>query len=105
MSDDERIRPELVALRERVGKTLDANRPDAVAKRRATKQRTARENIADLCTDFDEYGGLALAAQRQRLPLDKLIEASPADGLVAGVGKVAGARTLVVADDYTGFAG
>jgi acetyl-CoA carboxylase carboxyltransferase component len=105
MSDDERVRPELAALRERVGKTLDAQRPGAVAKRRATNQRTARENIADLCTDFDEYGGLALAAQRQRLPLDKLIEASPADGLVAGIGTVSGVRTMVLAYDYTVFAG
>ncbi len=29
--------------------TLDAARPDAVARRRKTGQRTARENIDDLC--------------------------------------------------------
>ena len=43
--------------------------PDAVAKRRKTHQRTARENIADLVDpgSFVEYGALALAAQRARL--------------------------------------
>jgi acetyl-CoA carboxylase carboxyltransferase component len=39
-----------------------------VARRRKTGQRTARENIADLCDDgsFVEYGALAIAAQRRR---------------------------------------
>ena len=48
--------------------TLDAARPQAVAKRHALGMRTARENIADLCDDgsFLEYGALAVAAQRQR---------------------------------------
>jgi acetyl-CoA carboxylase carboxyltransferase component len=37
-----------------------------VAKRHAQGQRTARENIADLCDEgsFIEYGALAVAAQR-----------------------------------------
>ncbi|HEV7558811.1 MAG TPA: carboxyl transferase domain-containing protein, partial [Kofleriaceae bacterium] len=106
MTDDP-IRPELAALRARIDATQDAARPAAVAKRRATHQRTARENIADLVDagSFDEYGGLALAAQRARLPIDKLIEASPADGLVAGIASIGGARTLVLAYDYTVFAG
>jgi acetyl-CoA carboxylase carboxyltransferase component len=106
MTDDP-IRPELAALRTRTDATLDASRPNAVAKRRATNQRTARENVADLADpgSFDEYGGLALAAQRARLPIDKLIEASPADGLVAGIASIGGTRTLVLAYDYTVFAG
>jgi len=104
---DESIRPELAALRARIDATQDAARPAAVAKRRATNQRTARENITDLVDagSFDEYGGLALAAQRARLPIDKLIEASPADGLVAGIASISGTRTLVLAYDYTVFAG
>ena len=47
---------------------LDAARPDAVARRRATGQRTARENVDDLVDDgsFVEYGPLVIAAQRRR---------------------------------------
>jgi acetyl-CoA carboxylase carboxyltransferase component len=113
-SDEGPVRPELTELRARVAATADAARPDAVARRRKTGQRTARENIADLVDpgSFIEYGGLALAAQRARMPLDKLIEASPADGLVAGIGTINAAehgderaRAMVLAYDYTVFAG
>ena len=83
MSSDD-IRPELTELRGRTAATLDAARPDAVARRRKTKQRTVRENIDDLvdAESFAEYGGLALAAQRARLTQAELIVASPADGLL-----------------------
>ena len=45
---------------------LDANRPEAVGKRRKTGQRTARENLAELVDEgtFVEYGALVVAAQR-----------------------------------------
>src|SRR5207248_455346 len=71
---------------------LDAARPDAVERRRATAQRTARENIDDLCDpgSFVEYGPLVIAAQRRRRPVEELIERTPADGLVAGIGRVNG---------------
>src|SRR5438045_2362882 len=100
-------RPELAELRARVGATLDDARPDAVARRRKIAHRTARENVADLVDEgsFVEYGGLALAAQRARLPMPELIAASPADGLIAGVGTIGGARAMVLAYDYTVFAG
>ena len=47
-------------------RTLDAARPDAVARRRDTQQRTVRENIEELCDrgSFVEYGSLVIAAQR-----------------------------------------
>jgi acetyl-CoA carboxylase carboxyltransferase component len=100
-------RPELAELRARTAVTLDSARPEAVAKRRNTKQRTARENVADLVDagSFAEYGGLALAAQRARLSQDQLISKSPADGLIAGTATIDGARVLVLAYDYTVFAG
>jgi acetyl/propionyl-CoA carboxylase alpha subunit/acetyl-CoA carboxylase carboxyltransferase component len=94
--------------------TLDESRPDAVERRRKTGQRTARENVADLCDDatFVEYGALAIAAQRQRRTMEDLIERTPADGLVAGVGRVNGhlfdaekARCAVLSYDYTVLAG
>ncbi|WP_334190364.1 carboxyl transferase domain-containing protein [Noviherbaspirillum sp.] len=112
--DPDHIRPDLAEVRERHAIGLDAMRPDAVARRRKTGQRTARENIADLCDDdsFIEYGALAIAAQRLRRPLDELIRISPADGLVAGVGAINGAlfddasaRCMVMSYDYTVFAG
>src|SRR5580693_755124 len=84
------VRPELAELRARLAANIDEGRPDAVQRRRKTGQRTARENIADL-TDagtFVEYGGLAVAAQRQRYPLDELVKISPADGIVCGLGTV-----------------
>ena len=101
-----------VVRRHQIG--LDAARPDAVAKRRATRQRTARENVADVCDpgSWIEYGALAIAAQRQRRDLTELIERTPADGLVAGIATVNadlfGAETsgcVVMAYDYTVLAG
>ena len=67
-------------------------RPEAVARRRATGQRTARENVEDLCDpgSFVEYGALVIAAQRRRRTMEDLIAQTPADGLVAGIGRVNG---------------
>ncbi|WP_394827645.1 acyl-CoA carboxylase subunit beta [Pendulispora albinea] len=113
-SDDDAVRPELAELRSRLHATTDAARPDAVAKRRKTGQRTARENVADLVDEgsFVEYGALALAAQRRRHTVEELVHKSPADGIVCGVGTVnralvgeERARTMVLAYDYTVFAG
>jgi acetyl/propionyl-CoA carboxylase alpha subunit/acetyl-CoA carboxylase carboxyltransferase component len=113
-ADPDHIRPDLAEVRLRHEIGLDAARPDAVARRRKTGQRTARENIADLCDDdsFIEYGALAIAAQRRRRSLEELIRTSPADGLVAGIGTVNGrlygedkARCMVMSYDYTVFAG
>ncbi|NMT64817.1 carboxyl transferase domain-containing protein [Marinobacter orientalis] len=92
----------------------DDKRPGAVAKRRKTGQRTARENLADLLDDgsFMEYGALALAAQRTRRSAKELQALSPADGLIAGIGTVNGelfapqtARCMAMSYDYTVFAG
>jgi acetyl/propionyl-CoA carboxylase alpha subunit/acetyl-CoA carboxylase carboxyltransferase component len=80
------IRPDLADVVERHNVTLDAARPEAVARRRKTSQRTARENIAALCDpdSFVEYGALGVAAQRRRRTMDDLIKNTPADGLVVG---------------------
>lgn len=107
-------RPDLQAVLDRHAVGLDAHRPDAVTRRHRTGQRTARENLADLCDDdsLREYGALALAAQRRRRPMDELIRMSPADGLVCGIASVNGSlfgeeksRCLVMAYDYTVMAG
>lgn len=107
-------RPELAELRQRLHATTDEARPEAVARRRKTGQRTARENIADLVDpgSFIEYGGLALAAQRQRHSVEELVKISPADGIVTGIGTINAAqfgdersRAMILAYDYTVFAG
>ncbi|MDC7823562.1 carboxyl transferase domain-containing protein [Pseudomonas sp. BLCC-B13] len=112
--DLEHIRADLAEVLERHARLTDARRPEAVAKRRKTGQRTTRENLADLLDagSFNEYGAMALAAQRRRRSPEELLELSPADGLVAGTGTVnAGlfgeqaARCLAIAYDYTVFAG
>src|SRR5271168_3914816 len=108
------IRPDLAAVIERVGATLDAGRPQAVALRRKTGQRTARENVDDLLDpgSLIEYGSLVVAARRKRHSLEQLIQQTPADGMVMGVGRVNGkdfddeaARCAVMAYDYTVLAG
>lgn len=108
------VRPELAELQARLALLQDSARPDAVAKRHARGKRTARENLDDLCDpgSFVEYGGLAVAAQLRRRSLQELIERTPADGLVAGIGRVNGAlfpdeaaRCAVLSYDYTVLAG
>jgi acetyl/propionyl-CoA carboxylase alpha subunit/acetyl-CoA carboxylase carboxyltransferase component len=84
--DLEYIRPDLAEVMQRHEILLDAARPAAVARRRKTNQRTARENVEDLCDpgSFVEYGGLAVAAQRRRRSMEDLIQNTPADGMVVG---------------------
>ena len=105
--DLERIRPDLADVLERHAVGLDDRRPDAVARRRKTGQRTTRENIEDLCDpgSFVEYGPLVIAAQRRRKSVEELIERTPADGLVGGIGTVNGRQTVVMSYDYTVLAG
>jgi acetyl-CoA carboxylase carboxyltransferase component len=103
----QQIRADLAEVLERHALGHDEARPDAVERRRRTGQRTARENIEDLCDDgsFVEYGALAIAAQRRRREVDELIRRTPADGLVAGIGTVDGHRTIAMSYDYTVLAG
>ncbi|MFZ0889745.1 MAG: carboxyl transferase domain-containing protein, partial [Candidatus Binataceae bacterium] len=112
--DLDQIRPDLAEAQQRHAMVLDAGRPEAVARRRKTHQRTARENIEDLCDPgtFVEYGPLVIAAQRRRRSLEDLIKNTPADGMVAGIGRVNGdlfdeSRTqcIVMSYDYTVLAG
>ena len=101
------VRGDLGEVLERHRLGLDEARAEAVGRRRRTGQRTARENLEDLVDagSFVEYGPLAIAAQRRRRELQDLIERTPADGLVAGVGAVDGRPTAVLSYDYTVLAG
>jgi acetyl/propionyl-CoA carboxylase alpha subunit/acetyl-CoA carboxylase carboxyltransferase component len=110
----DRVRPDLAEVVERHGLGLDAARPEAVARRRKTGQRTTRENIDDLCDPgtFVEYGALVIAAQRRRRTIEDLVKNTPADGMVAGIGRVNGdlfkeskAQCILMSYDYTVLAG
>ncbi len=88
-------RPDLAAVIEAKAATLDEARPQAVAKRAATGQRTARQNIADMIDagSFQEYGQLST-------PAFGYLEGA-ADGPVIGTATMDGARIAIAAYDYT----
>ena len=100
-------RADLAAVLERHALGLDAARPEAVAKRRERGRLTARESLAELVDEgtFVEYGPLIFAAQERRRPREELIAATPADGLVGGVGAVEGSACVAMSYDYTVLAG
>lgn len=107
------VRTDAAAVIARHEQTLDAARPDAVARRRKTAQRTARENIDDLCEPgtFSEYGSLAYAPGAD-LSAAEAIRKYPADGMVCGVGAINAdlygsdaSRAVVLSYDYTVLAG
>ena len=107
-------RADLEQLRSRQELLRDEFRSEAVAKRHAKGQRTARENVADLIDDgtFVEYGGFGVAAQRSRRSEEDLIVNTPADGLITGLAKINSklfgterTNCAVVAYDYTVLAG
>jgi acetyl-CoA carboxylase carboxyltransferase component/biotin carboxyl carrier protein len=86
------VREDLQLVRDRIGETLDAQRPKAVERRRSRGQRSARENIADLCDhdSFIEYGQLAVAYLHARKSDEELRATTPADGFITGIGSVNG---------------
>ena len=108
------IRPDLAEAMTRHGYKLDQNRETAVAKRRKTKHRTVRENVDDICDPgtFIEYGSLAIAAQRRRRTVQDLMENTPGDGMVTGIGSVNGdlfptqeTQCILMSYDYMVLAG
>lgn len=111
-ADTDGVRADLAHVLRRRERTQDDARPDAVAKRRRTGHRTVRENLSELVEpdSFVEYGSFPVAAQRSRRDLKDLIDATPADGIVTGVGRIGAAPEqngdcVVMAYDYTVLAG
>jgi pyruvate/2-oxoglutarate dehydrogenase complex dihydrolipoamide acyltransferase (E2) component len=104
---DPALRPDLARVLARHALTLDASRPEAMAKRHALGLRSARENIADLvdADSFSEYGALAVAAQSKRRSADDLARNTPADGMVCGTARVQAQPCVVMAYDATVLAG
>lgn len=112
--DLDHIRPDLAEAQTRHGYKLDENRETAVAKRRRNGHRTVRENIEDICDSgtFVEYGSLTIAAQRRRRTVQDLMESTPGDGMVTGIGSVNGdmfpnqeTQCVVMSYDYMVLAG
>ncbi|NNL57801.1 MAG: biotin carboxylase, partial [Pseudomonadales bacterium] len=111
MSDDESPLQQFYKLQQQ---TSDAVRKEAVAKRQQKGYRSARQNLADLCDEgsFQEYGQLAVAAQRSRRSIDDLQINTAADGVITGTATInqallpnANCRTAVIINDYTVLAG
>ncbi|MDF2233359.1 carboxyl transferase domain-containing protein [Albimonas sp. CAU 1670] len=112
--DLDHIRADLQEAIDRHAYTLDENRPEAVAKRRARGFRMLRESIDELFDEgsFSEYWPLIVAHRHSRHDMETLRRTTPADGVVAGTGSINGdkfsddrSRAIVVAYDYTVLAG
>jgi len=110
---DDRDTP-LDGLRHRRAAISDDRRADATARRHARGCRTARENLSDLVDpgSFCEYGEFAVAAQRQRRPVEELIEKTPGDGVITGLGTInavqfgdVASRAAIIVNDYSVLAG
>ena len=108
------FRPEFIAWRERQDRTLDEQRIDARDKRHARGYRTARENLSDLvdADSFQEYGQLAVAAQRSRREYEDLQTSTAADGIITGTCTINAeligperAGAAVIVNDYAVLAG
>jgi len=85
-----------------------------VAKRHGRGNRTARENVEDLCDPgtFIEYGTTVIAAQRRRRSIEDLIKNTSGDGMVCGLGHINGemfpdteSRAMIMSYDYMVLAG
>lgn len=112
MADDSK--DALQQLQDRLALTLDDARAQARERRHAKGYRTARENLDDLvdADSFQEYGQLAVAAQRSRRDYTDLQVSTAADGIITGTctinaGSVGAdrARTAVAINDYSVLAG
>jgi acetyl-CoA carboxylase carboxyltransferase component len=105
--DPDRQDVDLAELRRRRQLLEDAARPEAVARRHGAGRRTVREELDDLLDpgSLTEYGALAVAGQRDRRSLAELEQRTPGDGLITGLGRVAGRPTAVLAYDYSVMAG
>ncbi len=99
--------PLIAQFEERKELSLDSSRTVARDKRHSKGYRTARENLAALCSpdNFQEYGQFAVAAQRQKHDYQELKTSSAADGIITGIANINGQKTALVVNDYSVMAG
>ena len=112
MSEDDNSK--LAELNRRLNKTLDDERDEARKKRHDKGYRTARENLEDLVDSdsFNEYGQLAVAAQRSRRDYEELQTETAADGIITGLCNInkeevgeASSQAVVIINDFSVLAG
>ena len=112
MSEDDNSK--LAELNRRLNKTLDDERDAARKKRHDKGYRTARENLEDLVDSdsFNEYGQLAVAAQRSRRDYEELQTETAADGIITGLCNInkeevgeASSQAVVIINDFSVLAG
>ena len=105
---------ELDLFQQRIAKTYDEARTTARDKRHKHGYRTARENLNDLIDEgsFNEYGQLAVAAQRSRKTPEELQTQTAADGIITGTATINSelvgsdaSHAAVVINDYSVLAG
>ena len=108
MSEDDNSK--LAELNRRLNKTLDDERDAARKKRHDKGYRTARENLEDLVDSdsFNEYGQLAVAAQRSRRDYEELQTETAADGIITGLCNInkeevgeASSQAVVIINDFS----
>lgn len=101
-------------LNQQLASSLDGGRKKSVDKRHTKGYRTARENLRHLCDEgsFVEYGQLAVAAQRDRMSIEKLKTDTAADGVITGLATINAEQfgehathVAVIVNDYTVLAG
>ena len=110
----------ILELVSRLKNTGDKVRTGQAEKRQAKGFNTARQNLEKLCegNSFQEYGQLAVAAQRQRKEYLDLQTETAADGVITGIvainnkrvdiensHKVASHNTILIVSDYSVLAG
>ena len=112
MSEDDNSK--LTELNRRLSKTLDDERDAARKKRHDKGYRTARENLEDLVDpdSFNEYGQLAVAAQRSRRDYDELQTETAAAGIIPGLCTItkeevgeSSSQAVVIINDFSVLAG
>lgn len=79
---------------------LDDARADAIARQHKRGKHSARERLAALFDDgrFDEIGALVCSGAEDR-------DEFPADGLIAGIGRIQGRFVAAAAQDFTVYGG
>lgn len=92
----------LDAIAEERARVMDAGRPDAVARQHRLGKLTARERIDTLldADSFRERGALVRPRPDEGEGID-----APADGVIAGTGRIDGRPVAVTASDFTVMGG
>jgi acetyl-CoA carboxylase carboxyltransferase component len=98
------MRGHVEELRERKATYRQMGGPERIERQHAEGKLSVRERL-DLLFDPGTFGEFALLAHHQSQAPSMQGKATPADGVVTGIGKVDGRRVAVIAYDFTVMAG